>query len=97
MSGFYSKDQILEVIIMSELSLLAVFFTCIATIITAIYSCRVVLKLFLIVYGGGSINSIRDSSKELLWGNSILLFPSIIGGYWLKGFAGESLVVSLPL
>ena len=96
-SGFYSKDQILEVIIMSDLSLLAMFFTCIATIITAIYSCRVVLKLFLIVYGGGSINSIRDSSKELLWGNSILLFPSIIGGYWLKGFAGESLVVSLPL
>ena len=96
-SGFYSKDQILEVIIMSDLSLLAVVFTCVATIITAIYSCRVVLKLFFMTYGGIRINSMRDSNKELIWGNSLLLFPAIMGGYWLKGFVGGSVIVSLSL
>ena len=95
--GFYSKDQILEVIIISDLSLLAIFFTCFATLITVVYSSRVALRLFFLHHIGRRLVSIRDSTKELIWGNSILLIPSILGGYWLSGFLDTRLIISTPL
>ena len=95
--GFYSKDQILEVIIISDLSLLAIFFTCLATLITVVYSSRVALRLFFLHHIGRRLVSIRDSTKELIWGNSILLIPSILGGYWLSGFLDTRLIISTPL
>ena len=95
--GFYSKDQILEVIIISDLSLLAIFFTCLATLITVVYSSRVALRLFFLHHIGRRLVSIRDSTKELIWGSSILLIPSILGGYWLSGFLDTRLIISTPL
>ena len=96
-SGFYSKDQILETIFIYNISGLIFFFTTIATIITAIYSCRVIIRLFACFYIGEVIIRITDSSAELLWGNLTLIFPSIIGGYCIRGFISRSLTVSLPL
>lgn len=46
---------------------------------------------------GEVIIRITDSSAELLWGNLTLIFPSIIGGYCIRGFISRSLTVSLPL
>merc|ERR1712025_270936 len=83
-SGFYSKDQILETIFIYNISGLIFFFTTIATIITAIYSCRVIIRLFACFYMGEVIIRITDSSAELLWGNLTLIFPSIIGGYCIR-------------
>lgn len=96
-SGFYSKDQILETMFIYNISGLIFFFTTIATIVTAIYSCRVIIRLFACFYMGEVIIRITDSSAELLWGNLTLIFPSIIGGYCIRGFISRSLTVSLPL
>merc|ERR1712141_646321 len=54
-NGFYSKDQILETMFIYNISGLIFFFTTIATIITAIYSCRVIIRLFACFYMGGVV------------------------------------------
>merc|ERR1712213_35830 len=75
LSGFYSKDMILEVMIISNINLVIV-----ATFFTVAYSCRMSFLLGLINTRKESIYVSDDRDKLMITG-ILFLFPfSIIGG-----------------
>jgi len=95
LSGFYSKDMILEVMLMGELNLFVILIALVATALTVIYSCRLALGLFgeesmRERYGGE-----RDFDTEIAVRMGVLVLPSIIGGWFLRGLMGSSLLVYL--
>lgn len=80
LSGFYSKDIILEMILMDELNLVVLPISLLATALTVIYSCRLTLGLF-------GEERIRESYRiegdcRIIMGirMRVLILPSIIGG-----------------
>lgn len=97
LSGFYSKDMILEMILMDELNLVVLPISLLATALTVIYSCRLTLGLF-------GEERIRESYRiegdcRIIMGirMRVLILPSIIGGWFLRGFIGSRVLVYLRL
>merc|ERR1712203_525449 len=80
LSGFYSKDMILEVIIISNINLVIFILIIVATFFTVAYSCRMSFLLGLINTRKESIYVSDDRDKLMITG-ILFLFPfSIIGG-----------------
>ena len=78
--GFYSKDIILEVIIISTIRFIIFTMMIIATFFTVAYSCRISF-LLVISYTAKDSIYISDDSDYLIITGIIFLFPfSIIGG-----------------
>merc|ERR1711973_308315 len=76
MSGFYSKDLILETLIMGNVGLVAI----VATLLTIAYSCRFALIMFLMRRKRDSFRIEADTDVTILIGIRVLIIPSIIGG-----------------
>jgi NADH-ubiquinone oxidoreductase chain 5 len=77
-SGFYSKDLILETLYIRDINLFFFTLIIVSTILTLLYSCR--LFLFL-VFNGFHLNYIRSSDDILIYVPIRLLFIfSIVGG-----------------
>lgn len=95
--GFYSKDLILELIMINGRRLLVVFLSIFATGVTVAYSCRITKLIFFslpIFERGGNI---AERDNTILLGMLILLLPSIIGGLgfsWLVLASGN--LIFLP-
>ena len=87
LSGFYSKDMILEVMIISNINLVISILIIVATFFTVAYSCRMSFLLGLINTRKESIYVSDDRDKLMITG-ILFLFPfSIIGGIniiWLS-------------
>lgn len=80
LSGFYSKDMILEVMIISNINLIISILIIVATFFTVAYSCRMSFLLGLINTRKESIYVSDDRDKLMITG-ILFLFPfSIIGG-----------------
>jgi len=80
LSGFYSKDMILEVMIISNINLVIFILIIVATFFTVAYSCRMSFLLGLINTRKESIYVSDDRDKLMITG-ILFLFPfSIIGG-----------------
>jgi len=80
LSGFYSKDMILEVMIISNINLVISILIIVATFFTVAYSCRMSFLLGLINTRKESIYVSDDRDKLMITG-ILFLFPfSIIGG-----------------
>jgi NADH-ubiquinone oxidoreductase chain 5 len=78
--GFYSKDIILEVIIISTIRFIIFTMMIIATFFTVAYSCRISF-LLVISYTAKDSIYISDDSDYLIITGIMFLFPfSIIGG-----------------
>ena len=78
--GFYSKDIILEVIIISTIRLVIFIMIIVATFFTVAYSCRMSFLLAISYTAKDSIY-ISDDNDYLIIAGMLFLFPfSIIGG-----------------
>lgn len=80
MRGFYSKDLILESIIIINYGIFVFFFAIVATFLTVAYSCRLSFLLGGLNYVKEDLSSLNDYDHFILAGISILLPFAIFGG-----------------
>lgn len=84
LAGFYSKDLILEMVLVSEINLFSFFLFFFSTGLTVSYSFRLFYYSFIININQSSINCLRDESyiiKKRIFG---LIFFAVIGGSLLN-------------
>lgn len=96
-TGFFSKDLILELIMIKELSVLRLFLAGIATILTVLYS----LRATWLVYFSPSARErgflIEEPRKIMFGGISFLLVPSVVGGLLISWVViSASTIIYLP-
>ena len=96
-SGFYSKDLILEILIMIDVRLITIIVAIVATLLTMAYSCRFAIIIFLIRSKRDAFRSEADTDNTILLGIRVLIIPSIIGGWWLSGLIPRNYTIFLPL
>lgn len=97
LSGFYSKDLILESLFVQGPRLVVFVVRIIATGLTVVYSCRLTLGIFNLFRGRERYSAEGDSDFFILRGISILIGPAIIGGWWLRGLIPRRLIIFIPL
>jgi len=83
LSGFYSKDLILELLISNNIRWAFLLLGFLGTLLTVAYSCRIGYLLTGMFSGGESINFIEDRDAFILTGIFFLLPFSLVGGYFL--------------
>merc|ERR1712212_384511 len=82
--GFYSKDIILELIIIKGINILIIVVVLLGTFLTVAYSCRMRFLVALNINKAESCYQINDNDLYILIG-IILLFPSsVLGGIKLS-------------
>lgn len=80
LAGFYSKDIILEIVLISELNLFSVFLFFFSTGLTVSYSFRLFYYSFIITINQSSINILNDKSFIIFKSIFGLLVFAIFGG-----------------
>lgn len=96
MSGFFSKDVILEIMLINNYNLWVLMLAYTATLFTVGYSARIAIKLFHGARRREPFSLESDRVGPLRLGFKILVFPSIIGGLFLTGFLPFRDAVLLP-
>ena len=84
MRGFYSKDLILELIMMSSFNCTIFVLAIFATALTVVYSWRFLALVFLSPNQGGVGVNLFETDKWMLLGMLFLILPSIAGGLALR-------------
>lgn len=82
--GFYSKDLILEVIIIKNVGLFMFTVILLATFLTVAYSCRIIFLLSTNFVKSERFSLITDKDKFIVTGIIYLLSFSVIGGMVLR-------------
>lgn len=82
--GFYSKDMILEIILIGGIRIFMLVIVLLSTFLTVAYSCRLRFLVGLNLSKSESFFSISDGDKIILSGIFILLPFSIIGGIMVR-------------
>nr|YP_010389927.1 NADH dehydrogenase subunit 5 [Ahlbergia ferrea]UPU96020.1 NADH dehydrogenase subunit 5 [Ahlbergia ferrea] len=80
LAGFYSKDLILEMVMMSNLNLMIFFLYYISTGMTMFYTIRLLMYLMVNDFNLLSIYNIYDEDYKMLKSMMILLMMSVISG-----------------
>nr|YP_010626522.1 NADH dehydrogenase subunit 5 [Hirtodrosophila subflavohalterata]WBK17658.1 NADH dehydrogenase subunit 5 [Hirtodrosophila subflavohalterata] len=80
LAGFYSKDMILEIVMLSNINLFSFFLYFFSTGLTVCYSFRLVYYSMTGDLNCGSLNMLSDEGWVMLRGMLGLLMMSIIGG-----------------
>lgn len=93
LSGFYSKDLILEVILINSQGLGLFIVSILATILTMVYSCRLTLFLFRNYSRRESFSLEADSDVIIQISIIILIVPSIAGGFFLSGLIRRPVLI----
>nr|AML26385.1 NADH dehydrogenase subunit 5 [Staphylinidae sp. BMNH 1274634] len=83
LSGFYSKDLMLEVLSMNYLNLYIYFIFFISTGLTVCYTLRLMYYLLFGTFSFLALNNLNDESYYMLYGMSGLIFLVIFGGSML--------------
>jgi NADH-ubiquinone oxidoreductase chain 5 len=84
LAGFYSKDIILEIVLISHLNLFSVFLFFFSTGLTVRYSFRLFYYSFIISINQSSINILNDKSLVMFKSMFGLLVFAILGGAMLN-------------
>nr|ACP04304.1 NADH dehydrogenase subunit 5 [Drosophila pseudoobscura] len=84
LAGFYSKDMILEIVMISNINLFSFFLFFFSTGLTVSYSFQLVYYSMTGDLNCGSLNMLNDESLIMLRGMMGLLIMSIIGGSMLN-------------
>ena len=96
--GFYSKDAILELIIINGINLLIILVVLLGTFLTVAYSCRISFLVALNINKSESCYQINDNDFYILLGIIILFPASILGGMKLSwNILSFSYMIYLPL
>lgn len=97
MSGFYSKDMIIEIFMIGGGDLLRIILLMRGTILTVAYSCRFMLGLGVTRRQREAMRGETDTDFRIILGMLILVLPSIIGGWALGGLMSSASVIYIPL
>lgn len=98
MSGFYSKDAILENILLGPLNLTVNLILIVGTALTAAYSSRLTLLARARLKRGERIFRGLETKSAMLSRRSLLLVPALVGGLYLSWilFSSPSPVIFPP-
>jgi len=80
LSGFYSKDLIIEIVIIKGKNILLFFMLILGTSLTVIYSCRLNFLISLNFIKTESLYNIRENANLIILGIFFLVPISVIGG-----------------
>nr|QEE94418.1 NADH dehydrogenase subunit 5 [Toxorhynchites sp. CL-2019] len=97
LAGFYSKDLILEVVMLSYINFFSFFLFFFSTGLTVCYSFRLVYYSMTGDFKNMSLNMLNDSSKIMNFSIFFLMIMAIVGGSmlsWLMFFNPE--MINLP-
>nr|YP_009689663.1 NADH dehydrogenase subunit 5 [Runchomyia reversa]QEE94392.1 NADH dehydrogenase subunit 5 [Runchomyia reversa] len=97
LAGFYSKDLILEVVMMSYMNFFSFFLFFFSTGLTVCYSFRLVYYSMTGIYNGISLNMLNDQGWIMSTSIFSLMIMAIIGGSmlnWLMFY--NNLMICLP-
>nr|YP_010586518.1 NADH dehydrogenase subunit 5 [Pseudostenophylax fumosus]UZZ44319.1 NADH dehydrogenase subunit 5 [Pseudostenophylax fumosus] len=83
LAGFYSKDLILEVNLMTDLNILSFFLCYLSTGLTVCYSVRIFYWSFISEFNFLTLINLHDEDWKMVSGMIFLLMLSITGGAWL--------------
>nr|ULR86819.1 NADH dehydrogenase subunit 5 [Holothuria leucospilota] len=98
LSGFYSKDLILETIVLSPSNLISYALAIIATLLTAGYSFRIISFCFLNTPNNSSINPINEEDPNLYNPLIRLSLGAVIVGWVLSSYCFNiPTIIPLPL
>lgn len=84
MAGFYSKDLILEMIIISPFNVFMFFVASVATFLTVAYTCRLRFLTSVAFVKSERIYTMLDYDLNILKGIRVLLLPTLGGGLALR-------------
>nr|YP_010022254.1 NADH dehydrogenase subunit 5 [Asyndetus clavipes]QOL12444.1 NADH dehydrogenase subunit 5 [Asyndetus clavipes] len=84
LAGFYSKDLILEIVLLSNMNLFSFFLYFFSTGLTVCYSLRLVYYAMTGEFNGSALNMLNDEGWIMLKGMMGLLIMTIIGGSMLS-------------
>nr|YP_009689689.1 NADH dehydrogenase subunit 5 [Trichoprosopon pallidiventer]QEE94431.1 NADH dehydrogenase subunit 5 [Trichoprosopon pallidiventer] len=84
LAGFYSKDMMLEMVMMSYMNFFSFFLFFFSTGLTVCYSFRLVYYSMTGSYSGGSLNMLSDQSWVMSFSIFSLMIMAIIGGSMLN-------------
>nr|WVH45013.1 NADH dehydrogenase subunit 5 [Tipula yasumatsuana] len=84
LAGFYSKDLILEIVMLSNVNSFSFFLFFFSTGLTVCYSFRLVYYSLTGDFNSGTLHPMNDEGKVMLRGMMGLLFMVIIGGSLLS-------------
>nr|YP_009131567.1 NADH dehydrogenase subunit 5 [Nemopoda mamaevi]AIY56559.1 NADH dehydrogenase subunit 5 [Nemopoda mamaevi] len=84
LAGFYSKDMILETVLLSNINYFSFFLYFFSTGLTVCYTFRLIYYTMSGDLNCSSLNMLNDEGWVMLSGMSVLLFMSIIGGSMLN-------------
>lgn len=98
LAGFYSKDLILEVVLLSNLNILSFFLYFFSTGLTVCYSFRLTYYSLSGEFNRRSLNCLNDESLTISKSMLTLLFIALIGGAVLRWLLFSSIyVICLPI
>jgi NADH-ubiquinone oxidoreductase chain 5 len=98
LAGFYSKDLILETVLLSQVNLISFFLYFFSTGLTVCYSFRLTYYSVTGGFNESSINVLNDESWVMSMGMSVLLFMAVIGGSFLNWLIFSSItIICLPM
>lgn len=83
LAGFYSKDLILEMVIISSYNLFMFSIAMVSTFLTVAYSCRLSFLTSVCLIKSESIYSLLDKDLKIAAGILTLLIPTLVGGNFL--------------
>ena len=83
-SAFFSKEIILESIILKGARVYTFILIILGIILTARYRVRFLIYSFVLPTGGGSLTFKSDEDSRVLQAIMILILPAIAGGAWLR-------------
>nr|YP_010605985.1 NADH dehydrogenase subunit 5 [Zygometra comata]WAN81304.1 NADH dehydrogenase subunit 5 [Zygometra comata] len=96
LAGFYSKDLILELGLISFSNFLGVFFSFISSVFTVVYSFRVIVYCFLYPMLGDSLTLISEENIDLVSSIFRLGVGTIFSGWFFCCYVFPSVVFVLP-
>jgi NADH-ubiquinone oxidoreductase chain 5 len=98
LAGFYSKDLILEVSLLSYLNVISLFLYFFSTGLTVCYTLRLTYYSLLINFNVSSLNPINDEGSFMSKGIIGLLFIAVVRGAGLSWlYFSTFMVVCLPI
>nr|YP_010555951.1 NADH dehydrogenase subunit 5 [Comatella stelligera]UYR95519.1 NADH dehydrogenase subunit 5 [Comatella stelligera] len=97
LSGFYSKDLILELSFLNFSNFLGIFFCFLSSVFTIIYSIRLVFFCFLSPMVSNSFCNITEENNNLVFSIFRLGFGTIICGWFFCVYVFPSVVFVLPI
>ena len=98
LSGFYSKDLIIEIVIIKGKNIFLFFMLILGTSLTVIYSCRLNFLISLNFIKTESLYNIRENSNLIILGIFFLAPLSVIGGLIISwNIMSINKIIFLPL